>query len=161
MSERAKILGQMCFDENLVAMHVNAVDDQDAIDQVAKVMLREGMVKDSYPDAVKAREKVYATGLELLDIGIAIPHTDPEHVIQPAIALGILDHPVQFVGMGEPDKRVNVEIIFMHSILEPHSQLTILQKLMKVFQTEGKLTTLKNAKDAKEAAALLSTYLND
>ena len=58
MSERAKILGEMCFDENLVAMHVNAVDDQDAIDQVAKVMLREGMVKDSYPDAVKAREKV-------------------------------------------------------------------------------------------------------
>ncbi len=161
MKDHAKVLGEMCFDENLVMLDIVASTDEEAIDAVAAVMLREGMVKESYPDAVKAREKIYATGLELLDMGIAIPHTDPEHVNEAALALGILKNPVEFVGMGEPDKRIPVEIIFMLSILEPHAQLAILQKLMKVFQTEGKLTLLKGCKTNAEAAAMLTAYLNE
>ena len=96
MDNRAKILGEMCFDENLVALNIAANTDLEAIDALANVMLKEGMVKDSFPNAVKEREKVYATGLELLDMGIAIPHTDPEHVNYPAMALGILENPVKF-----------------------------------------------------------------
>lgn len=160
MSERAKILGEMCFDEKLVALNVKADTDLEAIDQIAKVMLREGMVKESYPNAVKEREKVYATGLELLDMGIAIPHTDAEHVNTPALALGILEKPVQFVGMGEPDKKIDVEIVFMLSIKEPHAQLKILQALMKVFQHEGKLKQLKACATEAEAAALLTEFLS-
>lgn len=160
-AERAKILGEMCFDENLVAIDIKAATDLEAIDALAQVMLREGMVKESYPDAVKEREKVYATGLELLDMGIAIPHTDPEHVYEPAMALGILEKPVKFVGMGEPDKKIDVEILFMLSIKEPHAQLKILQALMKVFQHEGKLTSLKACKTPKEAADMLTGYLSN
>ena len=161
MKEHAKIMGEMCFDKSLVVLDIDASSDEEAIDAVAAAMLREGMVKDSYPEAVKAREKVYATGLELLDMGIAIPHTDPEHVNNAALALGILKHPVEFVGMGEPDKRIPVEIIFMLSILQPHAQLEVLQKLMQVFQTEGKLLKLKKCTTAEEAADMLTAYLSE
>ncbi len=160
-SERAKILGEMCFDESLVVLDIQAETNEEVIDLVAQAMLREGMVKKSYPEAVKARERIYATGLELLDMGIAIPHTDPEHVLQPAMALGILNKPVKFVGMGEPDKQIDVEVVFMLSILEPHAQLIILQKLMKVFQEEGKLRQLKNCGTKKEAADLLTAFLSE
>ncbi len=159
-TQRAKILEEMCFDESLVVLDIEAETDEQVIDIVARAMLKEGMVKESYPEAVKERERIYATGLELLDMGIAIPHTDPEHVLQPAMALGILRNPVDFVGMGEPDKKIKVEIVFMLSILQPHAQLAILQKLMQVFQHEGKLTELKSCKTPKEAANLLTAFLN-
>lgn len=159
--DRVTILNEMYFDESLVVLHIDAETDEQVIDIVAQAMLQQGMVKESYPEAVKARERIYATGLELIDIGIAIPHADPEHALRPAMALGLLSKPVQFTGMGEPDKRINVEIVFMLSILEPHAQLLVLQKLMKVFQEEGRLRQLKECKTQKEAADLLTAFLND
>lgn len=160
MEDRAKILGEMYFDENLVLLNISAKTNLEALDVMSSLMYKEGMVKDSFADAVAKREEVYATGLELLDMGIAMPHTDAEHVITPAIALGILEKPVQFCGMGEPDKQIEVEIIFMLAIKEAHSQLKILQALLKVFQQEGRLTALKACKTKKEAADMLSALLS-
>lgn len=160
INNRAKILGEMCFDESLVALGLQADTNLEAIEKLSLVLIRENMVKESFTHAVVEREKIYATGLELLDMGIAIPHTDAEHVKEPAIALGILEKPVKFCGMGEPDKQVEVEVIFMLAIKEAHAQLQILQALLKVFQKEGKLNALKSCKTANEAADLLAQMLN-
>jgi len=159
MKEHSKIMEEFHFDASLVLLDIDAATDEEAIDAVAAVMVREGLVKTSYPEAVKAREKEYATGLELLDMGIAIPHTVPEYVHKAAMALGILKNPVSFACMGEPDKRIPVEIIIMLSIVEPHAQLTVLQKLLTVFQAEGKLSRLKGCRTPKEAADMFTGYL--
>ena len=160
-NKRATILNEMCFDESLVVLNIDAETNKEAIGIVAQAMLREGMVKESYPQAVLARERIYPTGLALIDMGVAMPHTDPEHVLRPALALGILNKPVKFVCMGEPDKTVDVEVVIMLSILEPHAQLLIFQKLLKVFQEVGKLQKLKECKTQKEAADCLTALLND
>ena len=159
MENRAKIMGEMYFDERLVLLDIEATSDLNAIEQLAQVMVREGMAKDSFPTAIQEREKVYATGLELLDMGIAIPHTDPEHVNEPALALGFLKNPVKFCGMGEPDKQIDVQVLFMLAIKEPHAQLKILQALLKVFQHEGKLNQLKSCKTPKEATEMLTSMM--
>lgn len=142
MNIEQKVLGEMCFGEELVVLDLAAASDLEVLDQMAARMLAEGMVKESYAAAIKKRESVYATGLELPEMGIAIPHTDPEHVNTPALCLGILREPVSFGAMGMADQRVDVRVVFMLSIKEPHAQLKVLQALMKVFQEEGRLTAL-------------------
>ena len=148
MNMEQKVLGEMCFGEELVVL-----------DQMAARMLAEGMVKESYAAAIKKREAVYATGLELPEMGIAIPHTDPEHVNTPALCLGILREPVSFGAMGMADQRVDVRVVFMLSIKEPHAQLKVLQALMKVFQEEGRLSALAACQTPKAAADKLMELL--
>ena len=45
-------------------------------------------------------------------IGIAIPHTDKEHVIKGAVAIGVLKEPVHFYQMGTNDENVSAKLIF-------------------------------------------------
>lgn len=156
-----KILGEMQFDEKLVILNLAATTDLEAIERLACAMQKVGVVKESFISAIQEREKVYATGLELEEMGIAIPHTDAEHVNVPSMALGILEKPVQFCGMGEPDKKVPVEIIFMLGIKEAHAQLTVLQALLKVFQREGKLAELKACTTNQQAVETLARLLSE
>ncbi len=159
MNDREKILDEMIFDSKLVKMNLNCASNEDALEQLANVLLEQGLVKDSYIEAIKERERVFATGLELIDMGIALPHTTPDHVNEPAMAVGILEKPVTFIGMGEPDHKIDVEIIFMLAVKKSDAQLKILQALLKVFQQEGKLKELKNCKTSEEVALMLKNLL--
>lgn len=140
----SQLLDDMHVDETLVVRHLHATSDQDVLAQLANVMLQEGIVKESYIPAIQAREVAYSTGLQCVDMGVAIPHTDSEHVNVQAIAIAILDEPVQFAQMGTPEIKVDVKITFMLAIKEPHKQMQFLQALMSVFSEEGKLPQLLN-----------------
>lgn len=71
---------------NLILRDVEAANAEEAIRKVGQRFYDEGFVKDTYIDAVVAREKNYATGLQLADIAVAMPHTDPQHVNRRACA---------------------------------------------------------------------------
>ena len=51
----------------LIAVDVQAETSEEAIRKVGQIFLDNGFVKDTYIDAVIAREKVYPTGLQLAD----------------------------------------------------------------------------------------------
>lgn len=140
----SQLLDDMHVDEKLILRHLHATSDQDALKQLANVMLEEGIVKESFIPAVMAREVEYSTGLQCEDMGVAIPHTDSEHVNIQAIAIAVLDEPVQFAQMGTPEIKVDVKIMFMLAIKEPHKQMEFLQALMSVFSETGKLPQLLN-----------------
>jgi PTS system galactitol-specific IIA component len=145
--------------ERLVMMDLEAVSDLEAVEILANKLLEEGIVKPSYIPAVKQREVEFCTGLQFEDMGIAIPHTDAEHVNVGAIGIAILKNPVIFKSMGTADTPVSVEMIFMIAILEPHKQVELLQALMAVFQEGGRLKSLKACKTTKEAADRFKAYL--
>ena len=67
----------------LILRNVEAKNAEDAIRQVGQRFFDAGFVKDTYIDAVLAREVTYPTGLQLAEIGVAMPHTDPQHVYRP------------------------------------------------------------------------------
>lgn len=155
-----QILNDMHIDASLVIRHLHASSDQDALDQMANMLYKEGIVKESYIPAVKQREVEYSTGLQCEDMGVAIPHTDSEHVNVQAIGIGILDEPVQFAQMGMPEIKVDVRIIFMLAIKEPHKQMEFLQALMAVFAGSGKLPKLLDL-DSNEAVVTTFTSFFD
>ena len=129
----------------LILTDVDAKDYEDAIRQVAQPFINNGFVKDTYVNAVVEREKVFATGLELEGISIAMPHTDVIHVNKPGITVAKLAHPVEFEHMGEPGRKVQAEMLFMMAITNPEDQIGTLMKVLGVFQNKEAIKEFKDA----------------
>ncbi|MBU5439099.1 PTS sugar transporter subunit IIA [Tissierella sp. MSJ-40] len=147
------------FREDLILFNMEAKDNKDAIEQLANKLLSKGIVKESFVEAIKAREDNYPTGLPTETIGVAIPHTDAIHVNEGALAIGLLKEPVAFQMMGMPEETVNVSVIFMMALNEAHGHLEMLQKLMGIFQEKELLIKINEAKTPEEIAEVLSDVI--
>ena len=112
---------QSCY-EDLIILDVDAKDYEDAIRQVGALLFNGGYVKDTYVDAGVGRELEFLTGLILKDIQIAMPHTAGIHVNTPAVCVAKMKHPVTFGHMGDPDTKVEAEILFMIAIAMPQTR---------------------------------------
>jgi PTS system galactitol-specific IIA component len=129
--------------ENLVCVFNEVVTREQAIITLAARLLESGFVKESFGSAVLEREKVFPTGLPTEPVGVAIPHTDTEHILISALAVGILSNPVPFQEMGSPDVEVNVNIISMMAISDPKAVMPVLRSLALAYQDREFLTLLK------------------
>ncbi len=107
--------------------------------QLARRLLRGGYVRETWLDAVSARERAYPTGLQTLAAGIALPHADAEHVARPFIAIVRPREPVSFeamAGMGDP---VPAELVIVLGLTHAADQVNALQHLMNVFMDEDRV----------------------
>ena len=159
MEKETRMPGQNVIRPELFLMDMTAVSDEDALEQLASLLYRHGLVRESFGEAVKERERRYSTGLSFPEMGIAIPHAGAEHVIAPAAAVGILKEPVKFRHMGMPQELVETELIFMLAIREEEEQPEQLAGLLDVFQGEGNLTRLQACRTKEEAADCLTELL--
>lgn len=149
---------QTIFPE-LILTDVDADSAEDAIRKVGQHFLEQGFVKDSYIDAAVKREGVFPTGLQLQNLGIAMPHTDPEHVNKPGVCIAQLKKPVTFSHMGEPETKVEAEILFMMAVLDPNEQVHTLQSVLNVFQKPELAGQFKNAADKETLYEVAKKYI--
>lgn len=124
------------FDERIALFHRHAESRDEALKMLAEEFMRSGVAKDTFYEGILSREKVFATGLSLNNMCVAIPHTDPEHVNRTQIGFMSLDAPVEFIEMGTEDKKIPVTMMFMLALKEAHQQLDMLMKLMDAFQND-------------------------
>ena len=84
------------------------------------------------------------------DTGVAIPHTDPEHVIDSAIAIAVLKNPVEFYHMGtNPSEGMKVSVTFVIMLAIAGKQhLEMLQKAIQLIQDQDVLRNLIQAENA-------------
>jgi len=148
------------LNEDLVMLNVEA----DSIEQLMTLMCdsarKKGYVKDSYLEAVLEREKLYPTGLPTEIIKVALPHsTDRSQVLKSGIFIARLKNPVAFKEMGDGERDVLVEMVFMLAVNGDKEQLTVLQDIVGMFTKREALTALKSAKTPKEVIAALKTHL--
>ncbi|MFZ7119388.1 MAG: PTS sugar transporter subunit IIA [Eubacteriaceae bacterium] len=149
------------FSKDLVLVGVEASTDVDAIEKVASNLLEQGLVKESYINAIKEREKVFATGLPTEGYGVAVPHTDVEHVNEQSICIATLKKPVSFKVMGSIDETVDVSVMFMLALKEPHSQLAMLQAVIGIVQKPEILEKISNEKDPEVIYNIVLDELNN
>ncbi|OXT05977.1 PTS galactitol transporter subunit IIA [Thermoanaerobacterium thermosaccharolyticum] len=147
------------FNNELVVTNFDAKCKEDVFDVLYKKLYENGFVKESYLEAIKKREKNFPTGLQLNRYNVAIPHTDPEHVIKPAIAVATLKNPVIFKNMANPLEDVEVNIIFMIALNESHSQVEMLQQLIQLIQNDVLLEKIISLKGGNEIINLLKYNL--
>ncbi len=138
---------------------VDADSAESAIRAVAARLLQLGYVRETFADAVLEREASFPTGLPTGDVPVAIPHADAAHCLLPAVAVAVLQRPVGFREMGNPDRLLEVRILFVLSVPDPSRQASYLQRLVDAFQRPGFLRALAGTADADAAYALCAEVL--
>ncbi|SFG75906.1 PTS sugar transporter subunit IIA [Sporolactobacillus nakayamae] len=147
----------MFFDRDIMLFHQEAEDSTDIISRIAIRLTEAGIVKRDFGKHVLEREATYPTGLKTKALGVAIPHTDSKYVNQSQIAFASLKKPISFKDMTDPDKKVEVSLVFMIAMSKPHDQMTLLSNLMAVFQNENALIKLLQSDDVAEVKQVLKT----
>ncbi|MDD4835189.1 MAG: PTS sugar transporter subunit IIA [Lutispora sp.] len=138
------------INEKLILVGLEERDNHDAIKVLGNRLLTEGYVKDTFIDAAIQREKEYPTGIQGVEINIAIPHTENTHVINPGVAIGVLKEEVLFNKMDNPDERIKVKIIFLLAIKMPELHLEALKEIMNIVQDAEMIKAICVGKDSKE-----------
>ncbi len=136
--------------------------DCETSDQVIRAMagrfVEAGVVRESFVEAVAHRETVFPTALPA-QIPIALPHTASEHVVTPAVGVGVLRRPVEFCQMGSPEVKLWPELVFMLAIQDPKEQIGLLKQMMKLIQNGELLRAIREAGDADTVYQLLTQAL--
>jgi PTS system galactitol-specific IIA component len=144
--------------ENLILTGLKGESAAEVLLQMADALMKNGNVMDGFGTAVTLREENQPTGLPA-SVGIAIPHADPEYVLQPAICVGFPETTIPFRMMGEEEETVEVGIIFMLAINKSEEQLELFQRLMDFIQKDVLLKELLDCNSSREAANLLNYHL--
>ena len=147
--------------KELVLVGMEESSAEEAMRALAGAMVAERLVRESFVEAVLAREKTYPTGIPAKVFDIALPHTMAEHVIEPCLAVGVLKKPVEFRQMGTPDIILHPRVIFMLAISDPKEQLGQLKKIMKLLQNDDLLMGVRDAVSAEQVVELLNPALAD
>ena len=77
-------------------------------------------------------------------------------MITPQIAFASLKKPVKFQMMGNGTEEVDVSLIFMLALQKADDQLTMLQRLMEIFQDSSLLLEFSKCKNQENLDDLLN-----
>jgi len=126
----AQLLQPSCV---LLNCDFNTSDE--VIQAIGGKLFEAGFVKDSFVQAAIDRESQLPTGLPLGGkINAAIPHTEIEHVIKPALGMATLKNEVDFRNMVSPTESVPVRLVFLLALEQPKAQIEMLQEVAAVLQ---------------------------
>lgn len=148
-------MSDMFLDSSIILLDVEEETKEAVLQTMASNLKAKNLVKDTYLDAVIKREQEFATGLPTAGYSVAIPHTDVEHVNQKTLSVAVLKEPVDFGVMGDPVETTPVKIVFLLAMDEANTQLSLLQRLMQIFQDEETLKFLTNERDKEKIVDLL------
>jgi len=149
------------IDESLILVHDKAETREEIINKLGKLLFDQGFVKDSYTQAVIDRERTYPTGLQAKVAGVAVPHTDTDHVNHPAIAIATLANPINFHVMGSPEDQVPVEIVIMLAVHDAKLVIPILRKVIFILENDQALLKMKNANSKIEIKKAMLDHIKE
>lgn len=146
------------LDPEAILLGVEANDREEVIRLLAGRLERLGYVKPSFAEAVVERERKLPTGLPLgRQVNVAVPHTDPVHVLKPGVALATLAAPVDFANMEDAGEAVPVGVVFMLALNHKDRQIEMLQAVMAAIQAPETVERLIAAGSVAEICGLLGT----
>ncbi len=143
------------LDEKLVFRNISTQNDLDTLAFLADALLENGYVTTEYKEAIQQREKEYPTGLPSSLPAVAIPHANYEMVKKTTLAIATLERPVLFHNMENNKESIEIQIVIMMAIGEPHGQVEMLQKIVGIIQDEPLREQMVKASSDKELLELL------
>lgn len=140
---------------NCILTDVQAATKEEALRQIFEVLYREEKVRETFYDAVLAREAEYPTGLALPGCNVAIPHVVPEHVKSSALGIAVLRNPVVFDRMDDQNLKVDVQVIFNIALAKEDKQIETLQCLMSMVTNQSVMEAVRKAGSPEEIESIL------
>ncbi len=157
-SKAEQLEGLVVTEDNII-IGLSGSSYQDVIRTLAEKLYDGGFVKDTYVQAVLDREEVFPTGLQVEEAGVAIPHSDAEHVITSTLGIATLEQPVEFRAMAEPDKIIPVTIVMMLAVADPKKVVLVLRKVINILKNGAAIKALNAAKTTLEAKQVLLDHI--
>lgn len=148
----------MFFDHQLALLNQSFATKEEALEKLSEELRKKQCVTDDFYINILRREEVFPTGLGINGIGVAIPHTDSQYVNESQVAFMSLKQPLPFIEMGTNDKEIDVSLLFMLALKEPHEQLDMLQRLIEMFQKPNVLEELLAIDTEDEYLAMIKKY---
>lgn len=137
--------------ESCVLLDCDFHTSDEVIQAIGGKLFEAGFVKDSFVNAAIERESELPTGLPLAgSINAAIPHTEIEHVLRPALGMATLKNEVVFRNMVSPNETVPVRLVFLLALDQPKAQIEMLQEVARVLQNPELVKSLVAKKLYKE-----------
>ena len=121
------------FKPELVFFDMECKDREDFFQQLHDKLDAMGYIKDTWLEGITTREKNYHTGLRCEAAEIAIPHTDPQHLEKPYIAIVKPKTPIRFEHMAGAGEDVDAQLIINLGVQRDGGQVGVLQNLMNIF----------------------------
>ena len=143
------------LNRHFIMLRTNVNTLEECIFLMAGRFREKGYVRSGYGEAVAEREKNLPTGLRGGEINFAIPHTDGELVIRPAVGVLLPVKPVRCRLMEDPQTAVDCELILPIAVKDARQQILLLKKVMKVIGSPDLLGRIRNAESKSEVIFLL------
>lgn len=142
--------------EDQIYLGIEGGSREEVLRSIADRLVAKGVAKESFPDALLAREAEYPTGLPLGgELNIAIPHAHPEHINEITVTIAVPKSPVVFQEMGNKESEVTVQIIVCLTLQKLDDNVKMLPALMDFFADEGNLQAILRCKEPRQVMALL------
>lgn len=132
------------FNKSLVALDLQVKDAKEVISSLAQRLFEQGLVAAEYGAQTWAREELHPTGLPTKPFCIAFPHADADGVSRSALAVALMNQPVKFQNMADPDESLDVMMVFMLANRNPEEQVQTLRNLAMLFGQPEKLMELRD-----------------
>ncbi|WP_052345736.1 PTS sugar transporter subunit IIA [Paucisalibacillus sp. EB02] len=145
--------------QNYIPFQFEGTNRQDFLESVAKLLFKKGYVKETFFQSICKREEKYPTGIMLGDYGIAIPHTECEHIFKSSIVVTYSNNPIPFQSMENPKEVVPANIVLVLALKEPEDHLASLSKLMELLQQESIMKEIKLLKTSEELTNLIISHI--
>ncbi|HSF84015.1 MAG TPA: PTS sugar transporter subunit IIA [Anaerolineales bacterium] len=134
-----------------VVVGIQAQDWEDAVRQIGRVLADTGVVEERYIDGMVNTTKELGPYIVIAP-GLAIPHGRPEDgVLQPCLAVGLLDPPIPF-GNQENDP---VRVMIALGATDAVQHVEALRQIAETLSDEVKFETLKNATTKQQVLDIL------
>ena len=136
-----------------IQVGAQAASKEDAIRQVAALLVRSGHIEPGYAESMLARDRVANT---YLGQGVAIPHGRIKGLKAPMAALFQLAQPI---GFDAPDEQPVVLLIFLlvpEAATQKH--LEILSEIAELLSDAPLREKIKASTDAAELHRLIATW---
>lgn len=148
------------IDASMVLNDVTASNAMEALTEICKFALTTGYVKSSFLQAVLERERMFPTGLSLPRLGIAIPHTNSEHVLRSGVIIVKLKQSLLFHEMIDKSKEIPVQYVFLLMLKNDGQQVFLLQNLINLCMDEEVSAQLLQCNEAEEIYDLVYSYFH-
>lgn len=133
-------------DKDLIFLNKKFDHQKEVFEYMYQKLYKKGYVKINFIAEILKRERKFPTGLELgYGLNIAIPHTDPEYAKESFIAIMVLNEPIKFQKMDDPEVDVEVKMVIMLAITEQGKHVEILGELMNFIQDQDLIESILNA----------------
>ena len=150
------------FKPELVFFDFQASNRADFFKKLAGELSSRGYIKDTWLDAITTRERNYPTGLACPAISVAVPHTDPEHLKKPYIAIVRTSDPIVFEGMAGMGGDVPATLVVNLGVkAHEQGQVAILQALMRIFMDEGAVADLMSQTTPQGMVDAMTRHVTD